>query len=56
MAFEKVKKGLVQLIKKAETEIPNDVISAIKNAYNKEENIAKTQLDAILKNIELRKL
>jgi fumarate hydratase subunit alpha len=55
MDFEKVKKGLVQLIKKAETELPNDVISAIKKAYNNEESVAKTQLDAILKNIELSK-
>jgi fumarate hydratase subunit alpha len=53
MDYEYIKKGMVQLIKKAETELPKDVIKALKNAYEIEEGVAKTQIDAILKNIDL---
>jgi len=55
MDYENIKIGIVQLIKKAETELPNDVIMALKQAYEIEEGIAKTQIDAILKNIDLAK-
>ena len=55
MDFEKVKEGIVQLIRKAETELPDDVISALNKAYNVETGVAKTQIDAILKNIDLAK-
>jgi len=53
MDYEYIKKGIVQLIKKAETELPNDVIIALKQAYENERGVAKTQIDAILKNIDL---
>jgi fumarate hydratase subunit alpha len=55
MDYENIKKGIVQLIKKAETELPKDVIIALKKAYKIEEGVAKTQIDAILKNIDLAK-
>ena len=35
--------------------MPNDVIKALKQAYEIEEGVAKTQIDAILKNIDLAK-
>ena len=47
--------GLVRLIQKAETELPLDVIVALKKAYAKEEGIAKIQLENILKNVEIAK-
>lgn len=55
MDYEDIKKGIVQLMKKAETELPNDVITALKKAYEIEEGVAKTQIEAILKNIYLAK-
>jgi fumarate hydratase subunit alpha len=55
MDFEYIKKGIVQLIKKAETELPHDVITALEQAYEIEEGVAKTQIEAILKNIDLAK-
>ena len=55
MNLEDIKKGIVQLMKKAETELPKDVIKALKNAYKIEEGVAKTQIEAILKNIDLAK-
>jgi fumarate hydratase subunit alpha len=55
MNQEYVKKGIIKLIKKAETELPEDVINALKQAYDIEKGIAKTQIEAILKNIELAK-
>jgi fumarate hydratase subunit alpha len=55
MDYEDIKKGIVQLIKKAETELPTDVINALKKSYGIEEGIAKTQIEAILKNIDLAK-
>lgn len=48
-------KGIISLIRKAETELPQDVIIALKNAYTVETGIAKTQIDTILKNVELAK-
>lgn len=55
MDNEHIKKGIVELIKKAETDLPSDVVNALKNAYEIETGIAKIQLEAILKNIELAK-
>lgn len=55
MNDESVITGIIQLIKKAETELPNDVISELEKATSKEEDIAKVQLETILKNIELAK-
>jgi fumarate hydratase subunit alpha len=46
--------NIVDLIKKAQTDLPGEVESALKEAKKKEENdIAKLQLENILKNIEL---
>lgn len=55
MNFEDIKHGMIQLIKKAETELPNDVIIALKNALEIEEGVAKIQIEAILKNVDLAK-
>ena len=55
MDFNSIEQGIVDLIRKAETEIPEDVIKALKNAYLIEKDVAKTQIDAILKNIDLAK-
>ena len=55
MDFGNIEQGIVELIRKAETELPSDVIKALKKAYDLEEGVAKTQIDAILKNIDLAK-
>ena len=55
MDFDDIEKGVVELIKKAETELPADVIKALKNANKIEEGVAKIQIEAILKNIDLAK-
>jgi fumarate hydratase subunit alpha len=50
-----IETGIITLIKKAETELPQDVITALKHAYEDEEGIAKIQIETILKTIELAK-
>ena len=55
MNLENIKKGIVELIKKAETDLPLDVVNALKSAYKIETGVAKIQLEAILKNIDLAK-
>jgi fumarate hydratase subunit alpha len=50
-----IEDGIISLIKKAETELPQDVVNALKNAYDIEEGIAKIQIETILKTIELAK-
>jgi fumarate hydratase subunit alpha len=50
-----LEQGLLQLILKAETEIPSDVIVALKRAYLVEGGAAKLQLEAMLANVELAK-
>jgi fumarate hydratase subunit alpha len=55
---ERMKKKIIELIielyRVAETKLPDDVISALRSAYEKESNrLAKSILSAILKNIEL---
>ena len=50
-----IENGIIQLIKKAETELPNDVIIALEEALQKEEGIAKVQIETILKNVDLAK-
>ena len=55
MGFNDIEQGIVELIRKAETELPDDVIQGLKNAYDIEEGVAKTQIDAILKTIDLAK-
>lgn len=52
---EKVIKGLVQLIKKAENELPSDVVTALEKAYEVESGIARIQIQNILRNIEIAK-
>jgi fumarate hydratase subunit alpha len=47
--------GLLQLILKAETEIPSDVVAALKRAYLVETGAAKLQLEAMLTNVEMAK-
>lgn len=47
--------GIVSLIRKAETELPQDVIRALKKTCDFEKGIAKTQIETILKNVELAK-
>jgi fumarate hydratase subunit alpha len=53
MKNEDIEKGIIQLIRKAETELPVDVIKALKNASRIEEGLAKIQIDTILQNVEL---
>ena len=55
MNFNSIIDGIIQLIKKAETELPRDVITALRKAYEIEDGIAKTQIEAILKNVDLAK-
>jgi fumarate hydratase subunit alpha len=55
MNFENIKNGIIQLIRKAETELPSDVINGLENALKIEEGVAKTQIEAILENIDLAK-
>jgi fumarate hydratase subunit alpha len=47
--------GIVHLIMKAETEIPRDVVTALRQAYEVEGGAAKLQLAAMLTNVELAK-
>ncbi|MCJ7697449.1 MAG: fumarate hydratase [Thermoplasmata archaeon] len=55
MDTKNLEDGLLQLILKAETEIPSDVIAAMKRAYLVEGGAAKVQLEAMLANVELAK-
>jgi len=55
MNLKDIETGIVQLIKKAETELPSDVVHALEEAYKIEDGLAKTQIEAILKNIDLAK-
>lgn len=45
--------GLVELIFKAETILPSDVLSALRHAAKKETGIAKIQIENMLKNCEV---
>ena len=48
--------SIVDLLRKAETELPEDVVNAIRKAESLEESpVAKSQLRAILKNLEIAK-
>ncbi len=53
MEKKSIEGGIVTLIKKAETELPSDVVNALKHAYEIEQGVAKTQIETILKNIDL---
>lgn len=55
MNEESIISGIVELIRKAETQLPDDVIKALKKAYQIETGVAKTQIGAILENIDLAK-
>ncbi len=55
MNYNNIKKGIVELIRKAETDLPDDVIKSLKRAHEIENGIAKTQIKAILDNINLAK-
>jgi len=55
MDFEDIKRGIVELIRKAETELPDDVIRSLKKTLVIEKGVAKTQIEAILENIDLAK-
>lgn len=53
MKNKSIEDGIVTLIKKAETELPSDVVNALNRAYEIEQGIAKTQIETILKNVDL---
>ncbi len=54
--YEDVVETVVDLFRKAETELSDDVIMALRRAYEEEENeIAKINLKNILKNVEIAK-
>ena len=55
MNIKDIEDGVVELIKKAETELPDDVIKALEKACKIEKGVAKTQIEAILQNIDLAK-
>jgi fumarate hydratase subunit alpha len=55
MNIADIENGVVELIRKAETELPKDVIDSLKKAFEIEEGVAKTQIEAILNNIDLAK-
>ena len=55
MSKQDVTNGIVKLIQKAETDLPEDVVKSLKKAYKIETGVAKTQIDAILTNVELSK-
>ncbi len=51
---EKLEKGLFQLVKKTSVKLPDDVLQALRKAFEKEESdLARSQLNALLKNAEL---
>jgi hypothetical protein len=52
MDYKNIVAGVVHLIKKAEIELPYDVIKSLKKVYKVEEGIAKIQIDNILKKTE----
>ncbi|MEM4508674.1 MAG: fumarate hydratase, partial [Archaeoglobaceae archaeon] len=56
MNYEEVMNAVMEIIVKAQTELPPDVVSALKRAYESEESeIAKRNLEVILENIEIAK-
>ncbi len=55
MTIQQLQRGVVALLMKAETELPTDVVSALRKAYERETGIAKLQLEIILENAKLAK-
>lgn len=53
MDEENIVQGLVDLIFKAETQLPSDVISALEKAEKLEKGIAKIQLQTMIKNAKI---
>jgi fumarate hydratase subunit alpha len=54
VSYGKVVSTTVELLRKAETKLDEDVISAIRTAYENEDNeIARINLKNILKNLEI---
>jgi len=53
MDIKKIEKGIVELIRKAEIELPEDVVTSLKKAYEIEEGIGKIQIKNILENIDI---
>ncbi|WP_202319683.1 fumarate hydratase [Archaeoglobus neptunius] len=53
MDFDLVVSSTVEILRRAHTELPEDVVKAIKNALEREENeIARKNLETILRNID----
>ncbi|MEM0493178.1 MAG: fumarate hydratase [Candidatus Thermoplasmatota archaeon] len=48
-----IEKGIVELIRKAESTLPSDVEKALREAYVNERGLARLQLSTILRNIEV---
>jgi len=48
-----IENGIVELMRKAETQLPADVVNALEQARTVEKGVAKTQIDAILQTIDL---
>ena len=55
MDYDNLLGGIVELIRKAVIDLPDDVTSALEKASKIEKDIAKIQLDNILKNIDIAK-
>lgn len=54
VSYESVVDTVAELFMKAETELPEDIISALEDAYeNEDSDMAKSQLYTILENIEI---
>jgi len=53
MDEEQIVQGLVDLIFKAETQLPTDVLTALEKAEKMEEGIAKIQLQTMIKNAKI---
>ncbi|MHA1617369.1 MAG: fumarate hydratase [Candidatus Njordarchaeales archaeon] len=50
---QRIVESVVELLRVSETRLPQDIINALEDAYNKETNeLAKTQLKAILDNVK----
>ncbi len=56
MEFSEVVDAVVEVLRRAHTELPEDVVTALRKAYEEEENeVARKNLEAILKNVEAAK-
>jgi len=55
MDLQNIENGIVELIRKAETQLPEDVVQSLKMAYKLEEGIAKIQIGQYLKILNLPK-